>query len=944
MSGRAARERGRQYAPDTADGLSTVHLKSSLQIPFYKPKDFSGNIAVLSPLARAHASPQPGIAVEKSQFIPESKVLGLIDDKSLMRSPVRVPHKEKHFRQKPLSRVSQVENNAYNRHVAQTKGVLRLIHESRAAADDPILNFSSKELLSVENVDEQIFNPSFTAPQSFDVYLRLRDEKRFMKVDHSDVGLERRLLHKIIGSFTEVTGPARRRPTPSETLSKLKLPYHAFLVLWQETIWSLLAQIFAVLSKRTSQATNHYVERHIVELADLWKQFLDASSSTGGRFKPKQPLVPSKPTGWDALCESEQMVNLRGWSTKDFATRFLRFFDKDAQPVLKEVLGIDTAVLASFVIFRKHVHSSHRVGSISLKAHASFTRFVSQLLPYSSVSEELSKHEQVILLHSLKPADAEVVMVDLREMSANAVSIYAEVAAADDTKLQHVSMCKGQEMRQVRAEMFRKRIGRAVEDQNAVRVDALWKEAHTAFREAVTSTESNIPSNVYAHFLMAFMALRRPNKAIDVWNEMTQNGIPPTVGAWDAMLKGCGKAKDPKSIEAMWQKMIESGIKPDAQVWATRIHGLTTSGYWESGVHAFKTMIRNWATAVRRNYSDGRGLESTSLGDVDGIPKPNTHCLNSLVLGLARGRKHEQLAEVISWAKAVGIKADVYTFNPLFRIALKDGEIEMAMRVLQQMSTLGVRPDIASFTMLLESLFREDDPQFGLITGNIVNSSSPAKTAESTDKHEAAMDIFKAMEQAGIEANAWSFSTLINGLLKGSPMTGTGNIRAAHAVLAHMSENSIPLSSQIYTTLITYHFSVSPPDLAAIESLWNRARTDRHVFLDVVFFDRLIEGLASANEVGRMMTALGQAGKRGKVPGWIALKEVIAALARIGDWDRIEEILAGVRLDEQANKDDVRARKGRLDFWDLAASMGFGGPPGLEADASATQHEQSVTS
>jgi len=78
-----------------------------------------------------------------------------------------------------------------------------------------------------------------------------------------------------------------------------------------------------------------------------------------------------------------------------------------------------------------------------------------------------------------------------------------------------------------------------------------------------------------------------------------------------------------------------------------------------------------------------------------------------------------------------------------------------------------------------------------------------------------------------------------------------------------------------------------------------------------------------------MMTALGQAVKRGKVPGWIAMKEVVAALGRAGDWDRIEDIVSGVRREELELKDEQRARKGRNEFWDLVESMGFGGPGGL---------------
>jgi len=789
--------------------------------------------------------------------------------------------------------------------------------------------------IALEDLEGRILDPSLTSAQSYQLYLDLCTGAKF---DLVAANIERGLLRKITKHFCDVTGPARRRPSPSEALSKLKSEHQAYTAIWQETIWSLLVRTFPILSGTENRPSESYTERHTLEIAELWKQYLVRNSSIEGTRKKSS--LGSNPTGWDALSASEMMATVRGWSTKDFATRFFQFFDENTQTILRAVPGVDTAALASFVVFRKHLQSNLGKASVSPRACAPFMRFLSQLIPYSNVTDEIANHKAIIAMHCSYDSDVQNVVSELRNVSSNAVSVYAEVEAAEVFVVPEVNSKAGNETRHVRADMFRKRIGRALEDQNILRVEALWREAQTAFHDVVASgTVNNIPSIVYSHFLMTFMALRRPNRAIDVWNDMVQNNVPLIVGTWDAMLKGCGRAKDPKSLEAVWQKMIQSGVQPDAQVWATRIHGLATTGYWESGIRVFHSMTKTWVEAVQQAHQGERLTELPSLGDVAGVPKPNTQCLNSLVLGLARGRKYRQLAEIVSSAKAIGVKADVYTFNPLFRTALQDGDMELATRVLRQMGSLGIKPDIASFTMLLESLFREDEEIAGNDGKQNVASTVTSHDSSMDVKHEAALEIFRDMEQAGIEANAWSFSTLINGLLKSTSKPAhtqtsgatvkAGNLRAAHTVLAHMAANSIPLSSQIYTTLVTHHFSVDPPDLAAIESLWNRARADPQVFLDVVFFDRLIEGLAGTNEIGRMMTALGQAVKRGKVPGWIAMKEVVAALGRAGDWDRIEDIVSGVRREELELKDEQRARKGRNEFWDLVESMGFGGPGGL---------------
>jgi len=450
---------------------------------------------------------------------------------------------------------------------------------------------------------------------------------------------------------------------------------------------------------------------------------------------------------------------------------------------------------------------------------------------------------------------------------------------------------------------------------DARRLNALWDEFLTILKNEFSGLP--LASPLCATFLTGFMAVRAPESAIKVWNTMIDAGITPGIGAWNAMLKGCGLARDPNAIHDTWTKFLHSGIESDAQIWATRIHSLTISGHWESGTAAFQEMASNWVNAVKKSAIQGQTQDFRSMGDLPNHPKPNTNALNGLVTGLVRGKKNKELTKVLGWAKALGITLDAYTFNPLLGSAVRKGDVEAGLDTLQRMKAHKISPDIATYTLLLQLLFR---------SGKSTHAEADAKAVQDS-RQKAIGEVLNMMHADGLDANAYTFATLINGLLHDTYSSGNQNLAAAYSVLSHMDAKGIPLSSQVYTNFLTHHFSVSPPDLPAIDSLWSRARQDRRVVLDAFFFDRLIEGFAKCGEVGKMMAALGHTSKRGNLPSWRAMTDVVRALTDVGDFARAEEIVA-TAADEDASKDQRRFESGRTTFWktvhdlDLGRSLG----------------------
>ncbi len=470
-----------------------------------------------------------------------------------------------------------------------------------------------------------------------------------------------------------------------------------------------------------------------------------------------------------------------------------------------------------------------------------------------------------------------------------------------------------------------RRLGRAIERTNFTRADALWREIAELYpnleekgshvqhgsgevsatsmetREWSTEVPSQVPMKVYNFFLLAFMTLRRSSKAIEVWNHMVLSGRQPENATWTAMLNGCRLARDPRSIEILWAKMRAAGVKPDVQSWTTRIGGLIRSGKWDLGIRALDEMGTIWKETTRTARMRGY-LPAEHEGDFQGVVKPTIATINEVLAGLIKIGKGNLTPRILSWANDFGLEPDLVTFNTLLGLALRKGRSEEAGRLLEQMEKLKIRPDVVTFTIILDGLFREDA---------LVSGKQPA-----TDQGAAVTAVLTQMEESGVEANVFSYGTIIDHLLKSS----TPNLPAARAVMDHMASRNITPSPHIYTILLTHYFSQDPPDLAALDVLWNRIRLERGV-VDHIFYDRMVEGYGKAGEFGKMMAFFRRMVKEGKAPGWDALVIVLKAIIQVEDWDMANDLVHDVEREGGLFYAGIRGRKGEDEFKSLVQGL-----------------------
>ncbi|KAI0902467.1 hypothetical protein F4806DRAFT_447142 [Annulohypoxylon nitens] len=315
--------------------------------------------------------------------------------------------------------------------------------------------------------------------------------------------------------------------------------------------------------------------------------------------------------------------------------------------------------------------------------------------------------------------------------------------------------------------------------------------------------------DIFDLFIHARMALNQPDKALEVFNTLRIVDIKPTLKTWNGMLDGCKKAHNLNAINNVWNKLVSSKVKMDTKLWTTRLSGLMACEDHEGAIKALKDMIAIWNNPKHsKEYA----------------VKPTIEPVNAVFAGLLAQNKVKEAEQLLAWAQKQGIEPDIFSFNPLLRRYIQDMRPDDARKVLSRMKERGIDADEATFTILIEAAFAQLQP----------------------DDHEGGVrtvkNMLEAIETAGLKANMQNYGKIIYHLLQGND-----NAKGAvQHVLSHLWDRGYELTPHIYTMLVDHYFSMTPPDINAVETLLERRRIFDYDDRDIVLYDRLARGYSQA--------------------------------------------------------------------------------------------------
>ena len=391
---------------------------------------------------------------------------------------------------------------------------------------------------------------------------------------------------------------------------------------------------------------------------------------------------------------------------------------------------------------------------------------------------------------------------------------------------------------------------------------------------------------LFTKLLSAFFQLRRAEAAIEVWNYMVQGGYEVNKVHWNAMLHGCSKSRDASSLQEIWKNMSSSA---DTALWTTYIIGLIRCRLWERGFDAINQLGRLW-TAKGESKKNRR-----YRGEIPEDLKPSLAPINAAIDALISIEKGDLVPGILQWASTHGIQPDTHTFNSILRPIARTGDLKAINAHLTHMSTNNCQPDIATFTIILSSLISSPHSNF--------------RTLSPTEQESTIITILDDMLAANVPPNAYTYSTLLSTLLKQSSKNHSSypkktqsttseiptpnNVALAETLVAHMQAKSVNPTPHIYTILFAHHFSQPEPDLAAIHGLWQDMKSSS-TLPDPIFYDRMIEGLAKADQAGESLKFVKLMKKDGKMLSWVAIGLCLEALVKERNGEAVQWLVREV--------------------------------------------------
>jgi pentatricopeptide repeat protein len=647
------------------------------------------------------------------------------------------------------------------------------------------------------------------------------------------------------------------------------------------------------------------------QLLLLWSQFFrNCPSQWIAGMQPKTDGRSEEATGkinWNGLPDVERINFSKkiGADAYRFPFRLHRMFS--GVPVAS-TQHLAAAALLSFDYFTHQYCHAYATPNDRVP-YEPFLRLVLRTL-HGSQDSEITASLSVSLLQTHEVPQEEIANIEKRLRHIQHRSALA--IAIDELQVLgsgNVTLSEEQDAKLIG--YFHGRIKRQIERQNRGVVDQLWQQAQLAYGYTdLNSAERSanlIPPKIYSAFLFGYRDLGDPERQTEIWNHMLASGMTPTHEQWGLMMSA--RMKHLNAMEHIWDRMIESGTPPDHQTWCTRLSGHIYYGDPEEGIQMLYEWSNQWYNEIKKLFNDQNvTIPEMSRLNRDGpnTPRPNTDTLTTVITALVqrkggKKRRLDLVPDAFAWAQSFAVKPNLWTYNILFRTCLKDGNLKEAMQILSKMEEDSITPDAYTFYGFADFVFKQ------------ANKSAMSQE----EQYKLMFSILNMLQQRGLEPGKVFFGSMIDGLLKrGSG--GEPNINAAMMLLRIMTDKQVPVSSQIWTSLMTHYFqegrkSDGPgvPDWNNIEALWRRIN-EQPVGLDAMFYDRMIAGFSEFGEIGRATTMLERMSKEGKRPGWSSLTALLEAHLSQNQHDQAKTLVQDVATGTGLLKDGVRSANDTL--------------------------------
>lgn len=354
-----------------------------------------------------------------------------------------------------------------------------------------------------------------------------------------------------------------------------------------------------------------------------------------------------------------------------------------------------------------------------------------------------------------------------------------------------------------------------------------------------------LPESTYARFIFCFAESGRTQQAFDIWNDLTQSGIVPSVQSWNMLLKAAALSKD-KSIavtEGIISKMQENGVNPNSDTYGTLIDVYFKAGKTETAMEIF---------------------EKIQQGEIK-VPT-NLKIFNVMLNGLLNSNMDKMARDLLTEGIQQGLSPDVIAFNTFIKTYIKQKRYNEVDEMLTLMAENGVTPNVATYTNIIDSMYKSANSKN-------VNPSSHIE------------ELVKDMNRNGIRTNTSTMTAIIDGLAKSG-----GGTKAAHDLYELMKRKRLRPNIRTFTALINGEILAGNMNQATD---YFRQMHQFNISKPTASYNQMIHGFANRGILDQALEYFRMAVADRKAPlNRYTYTFILQGCVNARDWDSVRDVLS----------------------------------------------------
>ncbi|XP_061369632.1 pentatricopeptide repeat-containing protein At1g74900, mitochondrial [Gastrolobium bilobum] len=209
--------------------------------------------------------------------------------------------------------------------------------------------------------------------------------------------------------------------------------------------------------------------------------------------------------------------------------------------------------------------------------------------------------------------------------------------------------------------------------------------------------------------------IKRTPMALQVFKEMVERGITPTLVTYNILLKGYFRTNQLKEAWEFFLEMKKRKCEIDVVTYTTMVHGFGVAGEVKRSRRVFDEMVREGLVPSVATYNaliqvlcKKDSVQNAVLVFEEMVRKgcvPNVVTYNVVIRGLCHSGDMEKAVEFMGRMEEHGSRPNVQTYNVVIRYFCDAGEIEKGLNMFEKMGNGSCLPNLDTYNVLISAMF-----------------------------------------------------------------------------------------------------------------------------------------------------------------------------------------------------------------------------------------------